>query len=208
MPGLPVPGISRDPLVKSPLATEHCPPPPPRPPLLLSLGGDVAQGLPTLPSSCLNLPTVERKSASLDPAETKGSLLCISLCNPLFCRVPVPGATLSLLLLSFLSPWPCAQIWGAGLEIHLALQSWEASQNPPASARDIRDAGSRSESGRSPGVGNDNPLQYSCLENNPTDRRRAWRAIIYSLAKSRTPLSTHTHSAPQRWTQSEISRDT
>ena len=53
----------------------------------------MVQGLPTLPSSCLNLPTVERKSASLDPAENKGSLLCISLCNPLFCRILVPRAT-------------------------------------------------------------------------------------------------------------------
>ena len=67
--------------------------PPPQPPLLLSLGGDMVQGLPTLPSSCLNLPTVERKSASLDPAENKGSLLCISLCNPLLCRILVPRAT-------------------------------------------------------------------------------------------------------------------
>ena len=35
----------------------------------------------------------------------------------------------------------------------------------PASARDTRDVGSIPELGRSPGVGNGNPLQYSCLEN-------------------------------------------
>ena len=34
------------------------------------------------------------------------------------------------------------------------------------------------------GEGNDNPLQYSCLEN-PTDRG-AWRATVYKVAKSRT----------------------
>ena len=39
----------------------------------------------------------------------------------------------------------------------------------PANAEDTRDAGSIPGSGRSPGGGNGNPLQYSCLEN-PMDR--------------------------------------
>ena len=42
-------------------------------------------------------------------------------------------------------------------------------------------------SGRSPGGGNGNPLQYSCLEN-PMDRG-AWRATVHGAAKSRTCLS-------------------
>ena len=42
-------------------------------------------------------------------------------------------------------------------------------------------------SGRSPGEGNDNPLQYSCLEN-PMDGG-AWGAIVHGVAKSRTQLS-------------------
>ena len=42
-------------------------------------------------------------------------------------------------------------------------------KNPPASAGDIRDMGSIPGSGRSPGGGHGNPLQYSCLEN-PMDR--------------------------------------
>ena len=42
-------------------------------------------------------------------------------------------------------------------------------KNPPANAGDTRDAGLIPGLGRSPGVGNDNPLQYSCLENS-TDR--------------------------------------
>ena len=37
--------------------------------------------------------------------------------------------------------------------------------NLPANAGDARDAGSIPEQGGSPGVGNGNPLQYSCLEN-------------------------------------------
>ena len=38
-------------------------------------------------------------------------------------------------------------------------------KNPPASAEDVRDPGSIPGSGRSPGEGNGNPLQYYCLEN-------------------------------------------
>ena len=45
----------------------------------------------------------------------------------------------------------------------------------PANAGVARDTGSIPGSGRSPGEGNGNPLQYSCLEN-PMDRG-AWRAI-------------------------------
>ena len=37
-------------------------------------------------------------------------------------------------------------------------------KNPPANARDTGDTGSIPGSGRSPGEGNGNPLQYSCLE--------------------------------------------
>ena len=42
-------------------------------------------------------------------------------------------------------------------------------------------------SGRSPGVGNGNPLQSSCLEN-PMDRE-AWWATVHRVAKSQIPLS-------------------
>ena len=40
--------------------------------------------------------------------------------------------------------------------------------------------------GRSPGVGNGNPLQYSCLENSMD--REAWRATVHKIAKSWTQL--------------------
>ena len=42
-------------------------------------------------------------------------------------------------------------------------------KNPPANAEDVRNVGSIPRLGRSPGEGNGNPLQYSCLEN-PMDR--------------------------------------
>ena len=40
---------------------------------------------------------------------------------------------------------------------------------------------------KSSGEGNDNPLQYSCLEDSMD--RGAWRAIVYAVAKSQTQLS-------------------
>ena len=46
--------------------------------------------------------------------------------------------------------------------------------------------------GRSPGVGNSNSLQYSCLENSMD--RGAWRATVHGVEKSQTQLSTHTDS--------------
>ena len=47
-------------------------------------------------------------------------------------------------------------------------------------------------SGRSPGEGNGNPLQYSCLENSM--ERGALEATVHGVAKSRTGLSDFTHS--------------
>ena len=52
----------------------------------------------------------------------------------------------------------------------------------PDNERDVRDVGFILGSGRSPGGGNGNPLQYSCLEN-PTDRG-AWRATVLRVVKS------------------------
>ena len=61
-----------------------------------------------------------------------------------------------------------------------------------ASACNAGDLGSIPGLGRSPGEGNDNPLQYSCLEN-PMDRG-AWWATVHGVAKSWTRLSGFTHS--------------
>ena len=55
------------------------------------------------------------------------------------------------------------------------------------SACNVGDSGSMPESGRSPGEGNGNPLQYSCLEN-PMDRG-AWQTTVHGVAKSGTRLS-------------------
>ena len=64
-------------------------------------------------------------------------------------------------------------------------------KKPPANTGNARDLGLIPGSGRSPGGGNGNPLQYSCLEN-PMDRG-AWRATVHGVAKSRTQLKQLAH---------------
>ena len=59
-----------------------------------------------------------------------------------------------------------------------------------ASACNAGDLGSIPGSGRSPGEGNGNPLQYSCLEN-PMDRE-AWWATVHGVTKSHTQLNDFT----------------
>ena len=63
-----------------------------------------------------------------------------------------------------------------------ASQVAELVRNLPASAGGVRDVSSIPGSGRSPGGGNGNPLQYSCL-GNPLDRG-AWRATVHGVTKS------------------------
>ena len=65
-------------------------------------------------------------------------------------------------------------------------------KEPICQCRNVRDMDLIPGSGRSPGGGHGNPLQYSCLED-PMDRG-AWRATVHGVAKSQTRLkrlSTH-----------------
>ena len=67
-------------------------------------------------------------------------------------------------------------------------------KKPPANAGDIRDAGLIPELGRSPAGENDNPFQYSCLDNSKD--RGAWQDAVHRVARSQTQLnqvSTHVH---------------
>ena len=59
-------------------------------------------------------------------------------------------------------------------------------KNLPANAGTVGDLGLIPGLGRSPGIGNGNPLQYSCLDN-PVDRE-AWRATIHGVAKNQARL--------------------
>ena len=60
-------------------------------------------------------------------------------------------------------------------------------KNLPANAGDARDTSLILGSGRSPGVGNGNLLQYSCLGNSMD--REAWWAIVHGATKSQARLS-------------------
>ena len=65
--------------------------------------------------------------------------------------------------------------------------------NPPTSAGVTGDSGSIPGSGRSPGEGNGNPPQYSCVENS-MDRGAWWATILWCHKESdmTKQLSTHT----------------
>ena len=60
-------------------------------------------------------------------------------------------------------------------------------KNLPANVRDARDVGLIPESRRSPGEGNGNPLQYSCLGKSVD--RGSWWATVHEVAKSQTRFS-------------------
>jgi len=66
----------------------------------------------------------------------------------------------------------------------LGYQSGVVVKNLPANGGDTRDLNSIPGSGKSPGIGNGNPLQYSCL-GNPMDRG-AWWVTVAGVAKSQT----------------------
>ena len=75
------------------------------------------------------------------------------------------------------------------MDIHAPIWAFQVDlvvKNLPASAGNLRDMGSVPGSGRSPGGGHSNPLQYSCLKN-PMDRG-AWQATVHRVEKSRTQL--------------------
>ena len=70
-------------------------------------------------------------------------------------------------------------------------------KNPPANAGESRDSGSIPRSGRSLGVRNGNPLQYSCLEN--SRNRGACCDTVHKVTKIQTQLSTHAPYLHQQW---------
>ena len=87
---------------------------------------------------------------------------------------------------------------GAGQSMYVlstfSFYGFPGSLDGKVSAYNAGDLGSIPGSGRSPGEGNGNPLQYSHLEN-PMDRG-AWWATVHGAAKSRTRLSDFSSSSP------------
>ena len=79
-----------------------------------------------------------------------------------------------------------AVLW-AGAKQWFSLVLWLLNSDGRESACNAGDPGSVSGLGRSPGEGNGNPLQYSCLENFMD--REVWRATVHGVTKSQTWLS-------------------
>ena len=82
--------------------------------------------------------------------------------------------------------------------LNWSIVDFSSGSDDKESAYNARNSGLIPGLGRSPGRGNDKPLQYSCLENSVD--RGAWRATVHGVAKSRTrlrDLHTHTHTHTQ-----------
>ena len=73
-------------------------------------------------------------------------------------------------------------IFAYGVKNVLGFSGSTNGKNLPANAGEIKDAGSITGLGRSPGEGNGNLLQYSCLGNSMD--RGAWWTTVHSAVKS------------------------
>ena len=96
----------------------------------------------------------------------------------------ITGKTIALTKQTFFGkvvslPFDCCLGWSL---------SFPHSSVSKESACNAGDPGSIPRSGRSPGEGNDNPLQYSCLEN-PMDRGALW-ATVHGVKRVRHNLAT------------------
>ena len=110
-------------------------------------------------------------------AAAKSLQSCPTLSDPMDCSLP--GSSIHGIFQARVLEW------GA---IAFSSQVALVVKNSLANARDgdLRDVGSIPGSGRSPGGGHGNSLQYSCLEN-PMDRG-AWWATVHRVAESQTRL--------------------
>ena len=80
--------------------------------------------------------------------------------------------------------------WKSGRQLKVPTQlcsGFPGGLDGKESAFNAGDPGSGPGLGRSPGEGNGNPLQYSCLENSMD--RRGWQATVHGVTKSQTQLS-------------------
>ena len=128
----------------------------------------------------------------------------LTLCNPMQCSPP--GSSVHGIFRARILEWPMKG-YSNLLFDHWSLFLWKkrlrkkkkkgqrfcysmgfpGGSEVKVSASNAGDLGSIPRLGRSPGEGNGNPLQYSCLEN-PMDGG-AWWATVHGVAKSQTRLS-------------------
>ena len=85
---------------------------------------------------------------------------------------------------------PLAQNEFLNFDLFFILMGFPGGSDSNASACNVKDPGSIPGLERSPGEGNGNPLQYSCLENSMD--RGAWQATIHTVAESWTQLNDFT----------------
>ena len=138
-------------------------------------------------------------------AAAKSLQSCPTLCDPIDgspSGSSVPGIlqarTLEWVAISFSNAWKWKVKVKSFSRVRLLATPWTAAYQASSSMGFSRhehwsgvplDLGSICRLGRSPGVGNGNPLQYSCLKN-PMDRG-VWRATVHGVTKSQTWPSTH-----------------
>ena len=125
-----------------------------------------------LPWLCTHLPFCTRGSLYT-------RLLSPSTCKPFLftqCLESLPT-----LVLQLFRPYPTPSCPG------LSCHTWQVLQNLPANVGDVRDTGLIPGSGRFPGGGHGNPLQYSCLES--PKHRGGWQATVHGVANSQTRLT-------------------
>ena len=84
----------------------------------------------------------------------------------------------------------------------VTLSGFPAGSDCKESACQAGDLGLIPGSGRSPGEGNGNPLQYSCLENSMD--KGAWWATVHGVTKSRTQLNDFTFTFPLHALEKEM----
>ena len=140
------------------------------------------------------LPTA---GATLCPWEQKhlffsqiNKVYCIAAVNQPYHTGSVLRHYLSLLFNGNFPLWIGSHFWITVKSYHWKIINIKVSlvaQTVKASAYNAGDRGSIPRSGRSPGEGNGNPLQYSCLENSMDGG--AWWAIVHGVTKSQTRLS-------------------
>ena len=123
----------------------------------------------------------------ISPDAILNHLLFLHRCLPLITTSPLSSNTFCFTSFSYLLFGPYSYLDSQSLHI----SSWKHQQKAPnslvvksphANAGDIRDSGLIPGSGRSPGGGHSNPLQYYCLEN-PMDRGDWW-ATVHRVTKS------------------------
>ena len=122
---------------------------------------------------------------------TNMNLPWVYTCSPSWTRLPPP------------SPY---QVFFKGTTVRLSHPfRFPGGSEVKASACNVGDLGSIPGSGRSPGEGNGNPPQYSCLEN-PMDVE-AWWATVHGVAKSWIRLSDFTFTFTVKFAQTFVYRD-